>query len=92
MPVSPIVQRFLDMPLGGEEAKALAQNIRHGEVVPPELKKLSRRIAKKWTPLGKHLPAPGEAAAAERELKARNFDIEDAIESAGGARGSANRL
>lgn len=63
-----------------------------GEVVkgaPPELLEVSKRASKVWLPAGKSSANTTAAREAEAQIKARNFDLEDAIEAAGGRRGHA---
>jgi hypothetical protein len=53
----------------------------------PEAREAARRASKVWLPGGK--TSATIARDAERELRVRNFDIEDAIEAAGGHRGTS---
>lgn len=53
----------------------------------PEAREAAKRAQKLWLPRGKGSPVSREAKEAERELKARNFDLEDAIAARGGERG-----
>lgn len=48
---------------------------------------VGRRAQKVWLPDGKRSASGKEVRERESELRALNFDIEDAIEAAGGQRG-----
>jgi hypothetical protein len=49
---------------------------------------ISQRCQKTWLPCGRRSAATPEARAAKREMAERQIDIEDAVEAAGGRRGS----
>lgn len=79
---SPDLQRYAD---ANREAFA------RGALKPsPELKEAGERACKKWLPGGKKSPVSVESREAEQAFYARNFDIEDAVEAAGGQRGGGN--
>lgn len=54
---------------------------------PTEVVEASKRAQKVWLPSGKRSVVTKEAREAEAKLRARNFDIEDAVVAAGGQRG-----
>lgn len=87
-----------DTPIGDADMLALANaDFARKQALPPqqrarfkaspEVAALSRRAQKVWLPEGKSSANTSEQREHERALKAQNFDIEDAIEAAGGARG-----
>jgi hypothetical protein len=80
-------------PIGSPELCREADNLKaaqeRGVRVKPtgELAETIKRTSKLWLPEGKTSANSTEARAAERELKALNYDLEDAVEAAGGDRG-----
>lgn len=78
-------------PLGSPEIMAKADALTFGAKAPPEVAAISKRASKVWLPEGKSSVNTNVAREAEREMRARNFDIEDAIAAAGGNRGSAGK-
>lgn len=74
-------------PIGGAELREkCGGGLVH--VADPEAIAAAKRASKIWLPRGKSSANTNAAREVEREAKARNFDIEDAIEAAGGQRGA----
>lgn len=61
-----------------------------GKIMTPETTQAAKRAQKLWLPHGKQSANTTAAREAERELKALNYDLEDAVEAAGGTRGGPN--
>ena len=77
-------------PLGDRELQAAgswAPTAEERAARDKELASFARRAQKVWLPEGKRSVVTKEAREAEAAIRARNFDIEDAIEAAGGQRG-----
>lgn len=91
-----ILQHLADQPLGSAElqqsADYYARQVQIGNMkqsdLPSDLQETIKRTSKLWLPQGKKATRTREALDAEREILARNFDLEDAVEAAGGQRGS----
>jgi hypothetical protein len=76
-------------PIGGEDVYRAAQKAVATKGKPPaEVVEASKRASKLWLPAGKTSANTNAAREAEAAIKARNYDIEDAVEAAGGCRGS----
>lgn len=77
--------------IGREELFALAERplSLDGENSP---RAIGRRAQGVWLPAGKRSRNLAAERAAERDLFARNYDLEDAVEAAGGRRGSGLAL
>jgi hypothetical protein len=89
--VDPALQQLVDEPLGGPEVKAALD--RHlsraafGEKPPECVSAMAKRINRRFLPQGRRLPKDDKP---ERdEFAARQIDLEEAIEAAGGKRGGA---
>jgi hypothetical protein len=83
-----LLQELADAPIGSPELQDEADRIAHakGAVKPSaELTEAIKRASKLWLPQGRH---PARRGACN-EPAAEQIDIEDAVESAGGKRGSA---
>lgn len=76
-------------PIGDRELQHAGNNP-EAVMMDPRLTAAAKRASKVWLPLGKQSANTNAAREAERELKARNFDLEDAIAAAGGERGHVN--
>jgi hypothetical protein len=70
-------------------AKVPAKKIH--KVVERATREAAKRASKVWLPAGKSSANTTIARDAERDLLARNYDIEDAIAEAGGRRGAVGR-
>jgi hypothetical protein len=74
-------------PIGSPDVQALAKAVLPGAKPPAEVVEAARRASKLWLPAGKTSANTIEAREAEAVIRARNFDLEDAVEEAGGKRG-----
>jgi len=90
-----LLQELTELPIGSPElqveadATARARAQMGKSVKPsPKLQETIDRAAKKWLPQGKRRVSREEAIAATRAFYANQTDIEDAVEAAGGKRGS----
>ena len=83
-----VLQELAKLPLGSK--KLQEQQMRRGPNAPPlpEVVEVGKRCANKWLPQGKKPPRSRKIC---NEPSAEQADIEDAVEAAGGRRGS-NRL
>lgn len=77
------------LPIGDREEQDKS-NPGH-RIATPTAIAAAKRAQKIWLPDGKTSALSRESRQAERDAKARNFDIEDAIENAGGKRGSGSQ-
>lgn len=76
-------------PIGNADLQREAEFIgTSGRKPSRELKEASARACKKWLPAGKKSTVSHESKEAEQAFYARQNDIEDAVEAAGGQRGS----
>lgn len=90
MNVVPTREELFEMaarPIGGPDTFELAKAVLPGEKPPLEVVEAAKRAQKLWLPAGKTSANTTEAREAEALIKARNYDIEDAVEAAGGKRG-----
>lgn len=76
-------------PLGDRELQSnpWAPTVEERALREKELAGFAKRAQKIWHPEGKRSAVTKEAREVAAELKARNFDLEDAVEAAGGKRG-----
>lgn len=74
-------------PIGDPELFGLAKNLLPGQKPHPEVVEASKRACKLWLPAGKKSAVNVEAKEVRAEFDARQIDLEDAVESAGGQRG-----
>lgn len=79
-----ILQELADRPIGGAGIPACS-----GPNFAPEAIEAARRASGIWLPMGKRSAATPELKARKKELREAQIDIEDAIEAAGGHRGTA---
>jgi len=86
--VDPVLQAMVNEPIGSREVQAQICFHQGEWVGPPAAKEAARRAKKIWLPEGKR-PANGDDERRRREeFAARQVDLEEAVEAAGGARGS----
>lgn len=85
MSVDPYIQALLDSPIGGDHLKNAAM------CATQEAREVARRASKIWLPNGKRSANTTEARDAAKAAKALNYDLEDAVEQAGGNRGAGSR-
>lgn len=89
--VDPALQELLDERLGSPEMQARADAASRRQVlegkraVPSDVAALVKRVSKIHLPMGKRLPRDDKPA--RDEFAARQVDLEDAVEAAGGRRG-----
>ena len=82
---SPTVRTSAASPIGSPELQEEADRKAYkGEKPSPALKQTIKRTAKIWLPQGKKAARAGGAC---NEPDAKQIDIEDAVEAAGGKRG-----
>lgn len=75
-------------PIGSAQLQAEADFAMNNQRTPPkEVVETAKRAAKVWLPEGKLSANTTAARDAKKEIRARNYDIEDAIVAAGGHRG-----
>lgn len=89
-----ILQELAEKPIGSEELAAEANNVAYLAAkggrpkVSAELRGAIDRTCKKWLPQGRRTVSRAEAKAAEQVFYANQIDLEDAVQAAGGTRGS----
>jgi len=83
-----LLQDLAARPLGTPELQKLASQYSPDQTPPPELREVSKRCSKVWLPAGKRSSRGRGEREAEQSFYARQTDIEDAVEAAGGVRGS----
>lgn len=81
-------------PLGSREMQEIADEakrceLRSGAKPPREVRDLTKRVSKVWLPAGKKSVVSAEAKEIDAAIRANQIDLEDAIEAAGGERGSS---
>jgi hypothetical protein len=69
------LQSLTEYPIGGDSCSSA---------------EAARRANKVWLPAGKRSANSREVRATQQELRAKQIDIEDAVEAAGGERGKLN--
>lgn len=74
-------------PIGGPDTFRLAKAVLPGEKPPLEVIEAGKRAQKLWLPAGKTSANTTVAREADAAIKALNYDLEDAVEAAGGKRG-----
>lgn len=90
MAVDPYIQALLDSPIGARHIQQEAGNP-EALLMHPEAIAAAKRAQKIWLPDGKKSANTREARDAARAARALNYDLEDAVEQAGGARGNGSR-
>lgn len=75
-------------PIGDADLYQRAKSVLPGEKPHPEVVEAAKRASKLWLPCGKKSAVNAEAKEVRAEFNARQIDLEDAVEAAGGARGS----
>lgn len=83
-----VLQELIAQPIGGRELMAgyNANSLPH--IMSAEAMEAGKRANKFWRPAGKISTATPEAKARDKEMREAQIDLEDAIEAAGGQRGS----
>lgn len=84
--VDPVLKALAEEPIGSKALQARLPSNGQGHV-PPEAKEAARRASKIWLPEGKRSTNSVETRQAKEEFFARQVDLEDAVEAAGGRRG-----
>ena len=87
-----ILQEMLERPIGSPrlqaEIEANLPRLQRESLKPTwEMREAAQRASKKWLPAGKKPTRTPEIKAAEEAFYAKQIDIEDAVEAAGGSRG-----
>lgn len=89
-----VLQELVEKPIGSpalqEEAERVAYMAANGgtPIISAELAEAGQRANKKWLPAGKRSTSGPEARASREAFYERQIDLEEAIEAAGGQRGS----
>lgn len=83
-------------PLSRDELFALAEEPigsralqagRYDQIHDPDLVRAAKRASKLWLPRGRRGSNSREAKDADTAIRSTQFDLEDAVEAAGGSRG-----
>jgi hypothetical protein len=94
-----VLQELASAPIGSCELQAQADRQHQAELRgasskrarAPELTETVKRVAKVWLPQGRKVTSRQDSAEKIAAFNAKQIDIEDAIEAAGGQRGKARQ-
>jgi hypothetical protein len=83
-----VLQSLAEEPLGGPDLQRLAENAaRRQEKPPPAVRQMAKRINKIFLPRGKRTVRDADERQKQDDFAAKQIDLEDAVEAAGGSRG-----